>query len=283
MVVAAATAGAALLGGCGVLGREAAQTPIPLSSAWHPGLFVDGYGPSGLGPSPTATASGSAAPSAAPSDSTLADPTQAALASVLLRAGDLPTGLTLALDVDGTSLAKPSLTYCSVAYPSEAQREARRRQVVQTTSGTGTGLATEAVLYRTAADAAAALDELRAAAAACPSPRRVTSGTSTLTFTAVPSSDVDTTGLVPETDRVMASSTVDDGTGAPYRLTRLWQRRGRVLVGLYYSGATIAPGSSATFTATDLSNVRALGDTLAERLDALDPAVVGASASAAPA
>ena len=91
----------------------------------------------------------------------------------------------------------------------------------------------------------------------------------------VSNGDVDASGFVPEADRVMVSTTVDDGTGSPYRVTRLWQRRGRVLVGLYYSGATIAAGSTATFTAQDLGNVKALGSTLALRLDALDPAVVG--------
>ena len=285
------TAGAALtavvLAGCGA--AMAPQQPIPLASAWHPGLFVDGYGPAGLGPSPTASASASTSASAttsggaaatgsptpAASDSTLEDPTQRTLATVLLQPTDVPSGLTVALDDQGTSLAQPSLTYCSGSYTSESGREARRRSVVESTTGARTGIVTEAVLYSTVAAADAALDELRSVSGACPSPRTVTSGTTKLTFTVVPSSDVDVSGYVPDADRLLVSTTVDDGTGTPYRVTRLWQQRGRVLVGLYYSGETIAAGSTATFTSTDLSNVKLLGSTLAERLDALDPAVVG--------
>jgi hypothetical protein len=277
------TAGAMLaalaLAGCGA--AAAPQQPIPLASAWHPGLFVDGYGPAGLGPSPTAspTTSGGAAstgsPAPAASDTTLEDPTQRTLATLLLQPSDVPTGLTVVLDDQGTSLAQPSLTYCSNAYTSESGREARRRAVVESTTGARTGIVTEAVLYSTVADADAALAELRTVSGDCPSPRTVTSGTTTLTFTVVPSTDIDASGYVPDADRLLVSTTVDDGTGAPYRVARLWQRRGRVMVGLYYSGATIPAGSTATFTGTDLSNVKLLGSTLAERLDALDPAVAG--------
>jgi hypothetical protein len=278
-VTAAALVGAVVVSGCGA--GTPPQQPIPLASAWHPGLFVDGYGPSGLGPTPTAspsasTSGSSAAGSASPaaSDTSLADPTQAMLQTLLLGAGDVPSGLKVVLDDQGASLSVATLTYCAGSYASESSRQARRRSVVETTAGQRTGIATEAVLYAKAADAEAALSELRDVSASCASPRTVTSGASKLVFTVVPSSDVDAGGFVPDPDRVMVSTTVDDGTGAPYRVTRLWQRRGRVLVALYYSGATIAAGSTATFTTQDLGNVKALGSTLAERLGALEPAVV---------
>ena len=271
------------LAGCGA--RAVPQQPIPLASAWHPGLFVDGYAPAGLGPTPIASASSGATPtasssptaraSASPSDTTLTDPTQATLQTVVLQQADVPSTLKVVIDDKGTSLSVPSLTYCAGSYPSESAREARRRTVVESASGAQTGIATEAVLYEKASDAAAALSELRSVAATCASPRKVTSGGSTLTFTVVPSTDVDAGGFVPDADRVMVSTTVDDGSASPYRLTRLWQVRGRVLVGLYYSGAPIASGATSTFTTQDLGNVKALGSTLAQRLDALDPAVVG--------
>jgi hypothetical protein len=275
-VAAAIVVGAVVLSGCGA--STPPQQPIPLASAWHPGLFVDGYGPAGLGPTPTASPSasttGSTTASPTASDTSLTDPTQAMLATLLLQAGDVPSGLKVVLDDQGSSLSVATLTYCAGSYASESSRQARRRDVVETTAGVRTGIATEAVLYATAADAEAALSELRGVSSSCPSPRTVTSGSSKLVFTAVPSTDVDATGFVPDADRVMVSTTVDDGTGAPYRVTRLWQRRGRVLVALYYSGATIAAGSTATFTTQDLGNVKALGTTLAQRLAALEPAVV---------
>ena len=280
--------GAVALTGCGT--GAAPQQPIPIASAWHPGLFVDGYGAAGLGPTPTASvgaassgaaSTGTASPGSAvsvgpsASDTSLSDPTQATLEKLLLQQADVSSGLKVALDDNGASLSVATLAYCAGTYSSESAREARRRTVVDTSAGLFTGIASEAVLYNHVADATTALTELRAVAAACPSPRTATTGSTRITFTVVPSSDVDTSGFVPEADRVLVSTTVDDGTGSPYRVTRLWQRRGRVLVGLYYSGAAIAAGSSATFTAQDLAQVKALGDRLAERLDALDPAVVG--------
>ena len=284
-VIAVVVLGVVVLAGCGT---AAPQQPIPLASAWHPGLFVDGYGAAGLGPSPTASSSGgastvgsstgaAASPSPSASDTSLEDPTQRTLATVLLQPSDVPSGLHVALDDQGTSLSQPSLTYCGGAYPSESGREARRRTVVENAAGQSTGIVTEAVLYATVPDADAAMAELRSVSSSCPSPRTVASGTTTLTFTVVPSTDVDVSGFVPDADRVLVSTTVDDGTGAPYRVTRVWQRRGRVLVGLYYSGDTIASGSTSTFTATDLSNVKVLGSTVAGRLDALDAAVVGSA------
>jgi hypothetical protein len=257
-VVAALGAATALsLSACG--GQVAVTaTPIPIASAWHPGLFVEGYGPAGLGPSPTAT--------------TL-DVTQQTLSDVGLQAADFGNGLAVALATNGTALSVHSLTYCSADYPSESDRQARRRMIATTPSGGEAGVVSEAVYYRTPAAAAAALMQLRVADEACPSPRTTTAGGQTATLTIVPSDDVDTSGLVPADHRLIVSTTVDPGAGNgdPYRVTRVWQVRGRVLVALFYTSAT------ATATTQDLADVALLADRIASRLDALKSDVVGGS------
>jgi hypothetical protein len=232
------------------------STPIPVASAWHPGLFVAGYGPAGLGPSASASP---------------LDTTQQALEGVGLQPVDVGTGLTVALATDGTSLTVHSLTYCSGAYASESDRQARRRTVATTSSGADAGVVTEAVYYRTAAAASAALKQLRVADEGCTSPRTATSGGQTATLTLVPSDDIDTSGLVPADHRLLVSTTVDPGTGAgtSYRATRIWQVRGRVLVALVYTSV------SATATAQELHDIALLASRVAGRLDALKSDVAG--------
>ena len=255
---AAATAvvAALTLSACG--GQVAVTaTPIPVASAWHPGLFVAGYGPAGLGPSASASP---------------LDTTQQALEGVGLQPIDVGTGLTVALATDGTSLAVHSLTYCSGAYPSESDRQARRRMVATTSSGADAGVATEAVYYRTAAAASAALMQLRVADEGCASPRQATSGSQTATLTVVPSDDIDTSGLVPADHRLLVSTTVDPGTGAgTYRATRVWQVRGRVLVALVYTSV------SAPATSQELHDIALLASRVAGRLDALKSDVAATS------
>ena len=246
---------ALVLVGCG--GPVAVTaTPIPVASAWHPGLFVQGYGPAGLGPSPSATA---------------LDATQQTLATVGLQPADFGSGLTVALATNGTSLTVHSLSYCSGAYPSESARQARRRVLATTQTGTDAGVASEAVYYRTPAAAAAALAQLRLAAGSCPSPRTTTAGGQTATLTLVPSDDVDVSGLVPADERLVVSTNVDPGAGAPFRITRVWQVRGRVLVALVYTSA------STTATTQELSDIALLAGRIAGRLDALKSDVTTAS------
>lgn len=250
----ALTAAALVLASCGA--TSSTQQPVPVSSAWRPGLFADGYGPTGLGPSP--------------SDTSLSDPDQSRLASVGLLQADLPSTLKVSLPADGTSLGIASLSYCNGTFASESARVARRHTVVVPQSAVP-GVASEAVVYRTAQDATIALGELRTAAAQCPAHRTAASGTTTLQFDVVAAPDLDTSGLVPESDRVVIATDVSapGDTSTAYRLVRVWQQRGRVLVGLLYSGATTQ------FTESDRSNVHLLTSGIAGRLDALPSSFTG--------
>lgn len=232
------------------------QQPVPVASAWRPALFVDGYGPVGLGPTPQ--------------DPTLADPDQSRLATVGLQQSDLPTSLTVALGTDGTSLEGASLSYCDGTFASESARIARRHTVVKP-DGTVPAVASEAVYYKTVQDAATGLSELRGAASACPSHRVVTDGTVQLAFDVVADDGVDLTGLAPADRRVVIATDVtpQSGTTAAYRLVRVWQQRGRVLVGVFYSAG------STTFTDDDRANLHLLTAGAAGRLDALPTSFTG--------
>lgn len=252
----ALTAAALALASCG--SGTSAQQPVPVSSAWRPALFAEGYGPTGLGPSP--------------SDSTLADPDQSRLAAVGIQQADLPSTLKVSLPADGTSLGVASLAYCNGTFASESARVARRHTVVLPASSVP-GVASEVVYYRTVQDATIALSELRTVAENCPAHRTSTNGSTSLTLDVVPVPDLDTTGLVPSDRRLVVATTVasTDGSGTPYLLLRVWQQRGRVLAGLLYSAA------STEFTDSDRSNVHLLSSEVASRLDALPDSFTGSA------
>jgi hypothetical protein len=233
-----------------------AQTPVPVASAWRPALFVDGYGAKGLGPTP--------------SDTTLDDATQKALATLGILQSDLPSSLTAALATDGTSLTVASMSYCNGTFASEDARVARRRTVVKPDTAVPTATS-EAVYYKTVADAATALSELRGVMQECPQHRSATDSTTTLELDTVASDKVDLSGLVPSDRRVVLSVDVTP-QGSPssaYRIVRVWQQRGRVLVGILYSGA------GTDFTDADRTNLHLLTSAVAARLDALPSAFTG--------
>ncbi|MFN8148176.1 MAG: hypothetical protein U0R76_12015 [Candidatus Nanopelagicales bacterium] len=236
----------------------AAQAPVPVSSAWRPGLFAEGYGPTGLGPSP--------------SDSTLADPDQSRLASLGIQQSDLPSTLKVSLPSDGTSLDVASLAYCNGTFASESARLARRHTIVLPQSAVPS-VASEAIYYRTVQDATIALSELRTVAESCPAHRTASDGTTTLVFDKVTAPTLDATGLEPDPQRLVIATNVSsqDGKATPYLLLRVWQQRGRVLVGLLYSGATTQ------FTDSDRSNVHLLASSVATRLDALPESFTGSA------
>jgi hypothetical protein len=257
----------ALLAGCadGAKARELEQSPLPVSGTWRAGLFVEGYGPRGLGPAATAT------PSAASTgtDATADDPMQQVLAPLGLTAPDVTNGYRVDLVADGTDLMEATLGFCAQDYPSEEAREARRRLVLVGPAGESPGILSEAVLYTTPAAAAQALDELRTATATCDSTVPITSDGAELTVTQTPVSDVDLTGFVGPSARVVIASTLTNTTaGTSATLLTAYQVRGRVLVALYFQNAT-----GEAFSEEQRRAFALLGQKFAARLGALDPAV----------
>jgi hypothetical protein len=264
------------LSGCadGSKVRELQQSPLPLAGTWRAGLFVEGYGPQGLGPqvaaTPTPTGSGSATTG---TDSTLDDPMQAILAPLGLTAADVTNGYRVDLVEAGTDLMKPTLGFCAKDYPSEEAREARRRLVLVGPSGETPGILSESVLYTTPKAAARALDELRTATATCDATEPLDSGRSKLTITQTPITGIDLSGFVGPSSRVViASSMKNTTTGTSATLMTAYQVRGRVLVALYFQNA-----SGEAFVDEQRAAFTLLGQKFAARLGALDPTVADAA------
>jgi hypothetical protein len=187
---------------------------------------TDQHSDSSSSPGTSATASGgSQGPAAKPSSlsALLVQPrdTTSALSVHLLPGGDQVTG-------------QPTLDLCNGAFPSESLRTARLQDVAVDASGAPV-LSTEAVLYRNAAATAQAFRELRSVAASCPkgpvaSP--VTGSMITTTFHPPPDGTWPNTASV---EREAFSLTTVDQTGASADSVAVYLRRGRVLVGVYFS------------------------------------------------
>jgi hypothetical protein len=254
-----------------------------VESAWYPGLLLAGHAGQGLGPDAPASASPSGSPSSstsasgaspASSDPTLDDAVQQRLDEVSIQKTDV-TGLTVSLGTNGTSLAQPSLAYCEKTFPSERSREARRQVDVLNAAGKRAGISSEAVLYLTPADATLALAELRSGAASCATTRTVTTGGHRLTVVQRTSTDVPVAGLVAEKQRLLLATLVTDATDPKavitYRIQRVWQQRGRFLVGVFVESA----GSD--LSRDELAAIGQLTATVATRLARLDSALTGAS------
>jgi hypothetical protein len=261
------------LAGCadGSKARELQQSPLPLGGTWRAGLFVEGYGPQGLGPEVTATPSSSGGATTG-ADATLDDPMQTILAPLGLTAADVTNGYRVDLVEDGTDLMEPTLGFCAKDYPSEEAREARRRLVLVGPSGEKPGILSEAVLYTTPKAASQALDELRTATATCDASVPIDTGDATLTITQTPITGIDLSGFVAPGSRVVIASTLTNTTtSTAATLMTAYQVRGRALVALYFQNA-----EGQAFTDEQLAAFALLGQKFASRLGALEPAVADA-------
>jgi hypothetical protein len=226
-------------------------TPIPVSSAWHAGLFVDGYGPAGLGPA--ATSGASAGPT---------DPLQITLAGLGLSTADFGTGYTVQLLSGGDGLTKSTLHFCGATYPSEKNRVARWLVGVYDSSGSPTGQISDSVAYGTETDALEALAEIRAALGTCAPNTVVNTGTTTLTADPRPSTDIKLTDAVPEAQRaVMTEFVTEPSSGASALIQTVWQIQGRYLVAL-----TFQHDGNAAFSSQDQKTFDDLASLIASRL-----------------
>lgn len=170
--------------------------------------------------------------SSAPASS---DPDASVLPGLVVRQGDVPASNSVQLLPAGNRVAgQTTLDLCNGTYPSEALRTARL-QVVEYLPDNSPVLSTEAVLYRTAADAGQGMKELASVVASCPG-RPVVSpvGEQTVTtkFQAAPD------GSWPKVDSVQRQAyafTTTGSLGGTDDHIAVYLRRGRVLEGLYFS------------------------------------------------
>ena len=181
------------------------------------------------GPSPRGTAS------------TVSDATQGpagrptSLPALLVQPRDTTSALSVHLLPGGDQVkGQPTLDLCNQTYPSESLRTARLQDVATDSSGNAV-LSTEAVLYRNAAATKQALKELRHVAKSCPKGPLADpedGSTTTTTFHSTPDTDWPQTNSV---EREAFSVTTTDANGKSADSLAVYLRRGRVLLGVYFS------------------------------------------------
>ena len=159
-----------------------------------------------------------------------------ALSHVILQQADVGSNLNVMLLPGGDQVQdQPTLDLCNGTYATESLRTARLQDVAQDSNGT-TVLSTEAVLYANPAESARAFSELKTVAAKCPHAPVVSPvGEPTVTthFDAAP--DARWPAPPAGVDRLAFSFTVTDQQGHAIPSLAVYLRRGRALMGVYFS------------------------------------------------
>lgn len=198
-----------------------------------------------------------------PTDATLAPAPQggSVLQKVALVETDLPEGVQLELIEGGDEVeGRVSLDMCGYEFTTE-QARAERYQIEASDAQGSRVVSNEGVLYESAQDARAAMEELRASIRECPRDRPVRSpveGVPPLTYDLTLAPEQELADLV--ADRVALTAAVRDEEGQSETFGLVYQRRGRVLVGLY-------DGS--------VASVRPYAKVVAQRLTALSAEEAG--------
>lgn len=191
-------------------------------------------GTSDAAPPPTQIVPTAPAPTPSPTLSQPVDPDGTVLQQLVVRQQDVTSGYTVELlDGGGEVNGQTTLDLCNGNFPSEVLRTARL-QVVEYDSSGDAVFSTEAVLYRTPADAGQAMQEVRTVASKCPdSPvvSPVNEPTVTTEFQQAPDSGWP---HVDGVDRAAYAFTTTDGLGDTEQRIAVYLRRGRVLEGLYF-------------------------------------------------
>ena len=176
---------------------------------------------------------GNSAPPSGASQGPAARPSS--LSALLVQPRDTTSALSVHLLPGGDQVnGQATLDLCNGTFPSESLRTARLQDVAVDTSGAAI-LSTEAVLYRSAAATKQAFQELRRVAGTCPK-GPVTSPVGGATFSTTFHKPPD--GLWPNTasvEREAFSLTMTDDKGASAESVAVYLRRGRVLLGVYFS------------------------------------------------
>jgi hypothetical protein len=209
--------------------------------------------------------SGTATTSTPSSTTTLGRPSdQQVLAAVVLAPHDLAAGDTVETVTDGDVVTdNVSLDLCNAAFPSEARRRARHQVEAVAGAPSTRGLAVEAILYDSPDGSSQAFAELRAAQQRCPAtfvPSNI-DGVPPLKTTFGPSPDITwppTAGI----DRLAFSTLQVAQTGETDGGIAVYQRRGRLLVGLYVAG----PDRSAAAINPMAAGIEGLGGRIAQRM-----------------
>lgn len=158
----------------------------------------------------------------------------AVLQKVTLVENDLPKGLELELIEGGDEVeGRVTLDMCGYQFTTE-QARAERYQIEASDAQGNRVVSNEGVLYKSAKDASAAMEELRASIRECPKGRPVESpveGVPPLTYDLTLAPEQELADLA--ADRVALTAAVREKEGQSATFGLVYQRRGRVLVGLY--------------------------------------------------
>jgi hypothetical protein len=164
------------------------------------------------------------------------DPSASLLASLIVTDADVGPTLTVAGLPGGNGLSQPTLDLCNGTFPSESQRTARLQVVAVDQTG-GTALSTEAVLYSSGAGTTTAFSELKATPAACPDePVESQFGGEATTTRFKPAPDSDWP-QVPTVERLAFAFDSISADGQTNQSVAVYLRRGRALLGVYFSHA----------------------------------------------
>ncbi|HEX3426716.1 MAG TPA: DUF2510 domain-containing protein [Acidimicrobiales bacterium] len=163
------------------------------------------------------------------------DPNASVLQTLVLTQADVPASYVVGPITGGDQVTgEPTLDLCNGTYPSESLRTARL-QVAAVDGGGFTVLSTEAVLYKNPAATVQAFAELRSVAANCPSTPVVSpvgEPTATTHFNAAPDSSWPQTATVTRQAYDFDST---DALGSTQHQVAVYLRRGRALMGVYFS------------------------------------------------
>jgi len=211
------------------------------------------------------TVPGALVPGRAPAVS--ADPDQSLLRGLVVRQADVGAAQSVVLIPGGNLVAgQVTLDLCNGSFPSESTRTARLQVVEGDSQGNGV-LSTEAVLYQSTKATAKAFDELKQAAAKCPSslvPGVNGDPAARTTFRSPPDGSWPKT---PTVDRLAYDFDTTDQSGQTQHTIAVYLRRGRVLLGVYFFAPEGAqPPVGGTTSIPDIVSL------FASRLAALPPA-----------
>jgi hypothetical protein len=163
------------------------------------------------------------------------DPAASVLSGLVLHQADVGATETVSPIIGGTQVAGgATLDLCNGTFPSESLRTGRLQVAAADDQGTLV-LSTEAVLYSTPSGGAQALSELRSTAAGCPaSPVASPVGEPTVIthFNSAPDSSWPQVATV---ERVSFDFVTTDASGQSRHFTTAYLRRGRALMGIYFS------------------------------------------------
>ncbi|HKN39005.1 MAG TPA: hypothetical protein VJ456_07855 [Acidimicrobiia bacterium] len=199
------------------------------------------------------------------------DPSTPLLSGLIVSDADVAPALTVAGLQGGNELTQPTLDLCNGTFPSEGMRTARLQVAAIDRQG-ATVLSTEAVLYSSGAGTTAAFNELKAVAAACPAgPVDSPVGEPTVTTRFGPAPDA-AWPPVSSVERLAFAFDQTNASGETSHSVAVYLRRGRALLGIYFSQPDSPPAVQGRTTLADIVNL------FAARLAKLPVAAVSTTA-----